>query len=123
MRYFGLSALLNLRAFPTSNARPRRNGVRYCDRPPGGPTDEDMRASRTSTSLSLAETPSSKRIGHGNTKDAYKVLSFSAYFVEPVYESRVEQKRVRKLEVLFYCEDGTMQICEGKTDTVKAPAI
>eukprot|EP00192_Tetraselmis_astigmatica_P007562 CAMPEP_0117683132 /NCGR_PEP_ID=MMETSP0804-20121206/20178_1 /TAXON_ID=1074897 /ORGANISM="Tetraselmis astigmatica, Strain CCMP880" /LENGTH=777 /DNA_ID=CAMNT_0005493587 /DNA_START=388 /DNA_END=2721 /DNA_ORIENTATION=- len=50
-----------------------------------------------------------------------KVLRFYAYFQESVPESPLEHSRVRKCTVLFYLEDGTLQILEQREDNSGMP--
>jgi len=38
------------------------------------------------------------------------VLRFFGYFKEAVHESRMENYRVRKVTVLYYLEDNTLQV-------------
>eukprot|EP00744_Colponema_vietnamica_P002115 GILI01003401.1.p1 GENE.GILI01003401.1~~GILI01003401.1.p1 ORF type:complete len:667 (+),score=186.21 GILI01003401.1:140-2140(+) len=45
-----------------------------------------------------------------------EVLRFFAYFQEPVYDSALENFRVRKCVVYYYLEDDTMQILEPKVE-------
>ena len=49
------------------------------------------------------------------------MLRFYAYFLESVQESRIENFRVRKCVLLFYLEDGTMQITETKQNNAGIP--
>ncbi|VDM32033.1 unnamed protein product [Hydatigera taeniaeformis] len=44
-----------------------------------------------------------------------QVLCFEAYFQQAVHESRFEQYRVRRCQVLFYLEDDTIQVTEPRT--------
>lgn len=44
-----------------------------------------------------------------------QVLSFDAYFQEPVVERRGEQYRVRKVKIYFYLEDDTIQVVEPRS--------
>ena len=44
-----------------------------------------------------------------------QVLSFEAFFQEPVVERREEQFRVRKCKLYFYLEDDSLQIVEPRS--------
>jgi len=50
-----------------------------------------------------------------------QVLRFHAYFQEPVHENPIENFRVRRCTILFYLEDGTMQIVEKKVENAGIP--
>ena len=50
-----------------------------------------------------------------------QVLNFDGYFVEPVYERREEQFRVRKCKVLYYLEDDTIQVNEPAQENSGIP--
>ena len=52
-------------------------------------------------------------------KDARTVLRFETYFLEAVHESAVERARMRKITLLYYVEDDTLQLNEHK---VRQPA-
>jgi EF-hand domain-containing protein 1 len=43
-----------------------------------------------------------------------QVLKFRAYFKEPIVESRLENWRVREVNIYFYLEDSTIMIIEAK---------
>ena len=43
------------------------------------------------------------------------VLRFFGYFKEAVHESRMENYRVRKVTVLYYLEDNTLQVTTGSS--------
>ena len=43
-------------------------------------------------------------------KDARSVLRFETYFMEAVHESPTEKYRVRKITLLYYLEDHTLQV-------------
>ena len=49
------------------------------------------------------------------------VLRFFAYFKEAVHESRMENYRVRKVTVLYYLEDNTIQVNEPKEENSGIP--
>merc|ERR1711988_780055 len=49
------------------------------------------------------------------------VLRFFAYFKEAVHESRMENYRVRKVTVLYYLEDNTLQVNEPKEENSGIP--
>ena len=42
------------------------------------------------------------------------VLNFYGYFTEKIPESRIEKIMIRKVNILFYLEDGSIQINEKK---------
>lgn len=50
-----------------------------------------------------------------------ETLRFYAYFQQPVHESPTENYRARSCLVLFYLEDGTMQILEPKIENSGIP--
>eukprot|EP01062_Namystynia_karyoxenos_P056416 TRINITY_DN47376_c0_g1_i1.p1 TRINITY_DN47376_c0_g1~~TRINITY_DN47376_c0_g1_i1.p1 ORF type:complete len:757 (+),score=291.09 TRINITY_DN47376_c0_g1_i1:107-2377(+) len=50
-----------------------------------------------------------------------KVLRFSAFFKEPVHESREESARVRRCMVYYFLEDDTMSVAEPKEDNSGMP--
>lgn len=50
-----------------------------------------------------------------------QVLRYNAYFQEPVHESPNENFRIRRCTVLFYLEDGSMQIVEQKMENSGIP--
>lgn len=50
-------------------------------------------------------------------KDGGKVLCFFGYFKEAVYESQIENYRIRQCEIFYYLEDDTIQIVEKKVRT------
>merc|ERR1712054_389175 len=49
------------------------------------------------------------------------VLRFFAYYKEAVHESRMENYRVRKVTVLYYLEDNTVQVNEPKEENSGIP--
>merc|ERR1711871_1816254 len=49
------------------------------------------------------------------------VLRFFAYFKEAVHESRMENYRVRKVTILYYLEDNTLQVNEPKEENSGIP--
>merc|ERR1712166_467124 len=49
------------------------------------------------------------------------VLRFFAYFKEAVHESRAEHFRVRKVTILYYLEDNTIQVNEPKEENSGIP--
>jgi len=49
------------------------------------------------------------------------VLRFFAYFKEAVHESRMENYRVRKVTMLYYLEDNTVQVSEAKEENSGIP--
>eukprot|EP00744_Colponema_vietnamica_P002970 GILI01004599.1.p1 GENE.GILI01004599.1~~GILI01004599.1.p1 ORF type:complete len:771 (+),score=193.17 GILI01004599.1:175-2487(+) len=49
---------------------------------------------------------------------ANKVLRFYGYFLEPVHDSAFENFRVRKLVIMYYIEDGSIQISEPRVENV-----
>lgn len=48
-------------------------------------------------------------------------LRFSGYFKETVVESKLESNRVRKLTLLYYLEDNSIQIIEPKLENSGIP--
>lgn len=50
-----------------------------------------------------------------------KVLRFFGHFLESVVESPIENHRVRRVIILFYLEDGTIQMSEPKQDNSGIP--
>ena len=75
----------------------------------------------TPTSPSRSPTNRSPRSPSKKTGGPRQVLRFYAYFLESVQESRIENFRVRKCVLLFYLEDGTMQITETKQNNAGIP--
>mmetsp|Transcript_22425 Transcript_22425/g.78593 ORF Transcript_22425/g.78593 Transcript_22425/m.78593 type:complete len:763 (-) Transcript_22425:246-2534(-) len=73
-------------------------------------------------SRKLGETFKSAELTRAATKlpphvrDTRKVLRFNAYFLEPVHESAEENHRTRSITILFYVEDGTLQLSEPKEE-------
>ncbi|KAH9279125.1 EF-hand domain-containing family member C2 [Echinococcus granulosus] len=64
--------------------------------------------------------------GHGSSAPAWitfdkQVLCFEAYFQQAVHESRDEQYRVRRCQVLFYLEDDTIQVTEPRIQNSALP--
>lgn len=59
--------------------------------------------------------------GHGITRMPTwlefdkKVLTFDAYYQEPIPESKMENYRIHQCKVYFYLEDDTTQVIEPKT--------
>jgi Ca2+-binding EF-hand superfamily protein len=49
------------------------------------------------------------------------VLRFFAYYKEAVHESRMENYRVRKVTILYYLEDNTLQVNEPKEENSGIP--
>ena len=49
------------------------------------------------------------------------VLRFFAYFKEAVHESRMENYRTRKVTMLYYLEDNTIQVNEPKEENSGIP--
>jgi hypothetical protein len=49
------------------------------------------------------------------------VLRFFAYFKEAVHESRMENYRTRKVTMLYYLEDNTVQVNEPKEENSGIP--
>ncbi|KAL5963516.1 EF-hand domain-containing family member C2 [Taenia solium] len=63
---------------------------------------------------------------HGSRVPAWitfdkQVLCFEAYFQQAVHESRIEQYRVRRCQVLFYLEDDTIQVMEPRIQNSALP--
>jgi len=54
-------------------------------------------------------------------RDARKVLRFETYFMEAVHESPTEKYRVRKITLLYYLEDHTVQLNEHKIENSGIP--
>lgn len=54
-------------------------------------------------------------------KDARSVLRFETYFMEAVHESASEKYRVRKITLLYYLEDHTLQLNEHKIENSGIP--
>lgn len=54
-------------------------------------------------------------------RDARKVLRFETYFMEAVHESATEKYRVRKITLLYYLEDHTLQLNEHKVENSGIP--
>ena len=50
-----------------------------------------------------------------------KVLRYESYFLEAVNESDMENFRVRRCNILYYLEDGSMQIVEPKIENSGLP--
>jgi len=50
-----------------------------------------------------------------------QVLRFEGFFVEPVFERREEQSRVRKCKILYYLEDDTIQVNEPAQENSGIP--
>jgi hypothetical protein len=50
-----------------------------------------------------------------------QVLRFFCYFQEPVHENPNENFRIRACTMLFYLEDGTIQVCEPKIENSGIP--
>jgi len=73
-----------------------------------------------------AETePTKLEAGNGSIplwlKNDKKVLQFGAYFKEAVDESSDESYRVRKCQIFFYLEDGTIHISEPRVENSGIP--
>lgn len=51
------------------------------------------------------------------------MLRFFGYFQEAVTESNIENHRVRRVVVLYYLADDTMQVTEPKQDNSGIPQV
>jgi len=74
----------------------------------------------------LTERESARNTYRPNVQPAWlkhdrQVLRFSGYYQEPVYENPNENFRVRLCQLLFYLEDGTMQVQEPKIENSGLP--
>jgi len=85
--------------------------------------DPAFRLDRTTRSMThderAAEKESARNTSRPGNAPAWlkhdrQVLRFFAYFQEPVHENPNENLRVRLCHILYYLEDGTMQVCEPK---------
>lgn len=56
-------------------------------------------------------------------RSAVKVLRFYGYFQEAVTESNIENHRVRRIVVMYYLEDDTVQVTEPKQDNSGIPQV
>jgi hypothetical protein len=54
-------------------------------------------------------------------KHARQVLRFDGYFQEKVEENALENCRFRHVQIMYYLEDGTMQVCEPKIENSGIP--
>lgn len=54
-------------------------------------------------------------------RDSRKVLRFETFFMEAVHESPTESYRVRKITLLYYLEDHTLQLNEHKVENSGIP--
>jgi hypothetical protein len=52
-----------------------------------------------------------------------QVLRFFGYFQEAVTESNIENHRVRRVVVLYYLADDTLQVTEPKQDNSGIPQV
>lgn len=59
-------------------------------------------------------------IPHWVTNDR-RVLQFTAYFKEAVHESPMESFRVRRCEIFFHCEDGSLRVTEPRQENSGIP--
>ena len=63
------------------------------------------------TSRKSDTTPNNHRLKHDK-----QCCRFYAYTQEAVSESNIENSRIRHVTILYFLEDGTMQLTEHKTD-------
>jgi len=83
--------------------------------PSGAPERERLELLSSSSIGSLLPMQGPSRIPAFVSMDK-KVLDFTAYYKEPVFESQVETWRNRKLVISYYLEDHTISIVEQKED-------
>lgn len=81
----------------------------------GVPTTQSLSSARSRAATSASMYPAAR--GLGETVPSWvafdkMVLSFDGYFSESVPEARWERERIRRVKVLFYLEDDTMQVNE-----------
>lgn len=90
----------------------------------------ELVASNSATSLSLDGGSSRPRTStaylaakcrRGRLADRDEVLCFRAYFVEKVHDSTIETERIRRCEIYFYVEDGSLQVVEPKLENSGVP--
>jgi len=77
--------------------------------------------SNSAASIPLATQPKINNAGKRFLKDGGKVLCFFGYFKEAVYESQIENYRIRQCEIFYYLEDDTIQIVEKKLENSGCP--
>ena len=91
----------------------------------GGRSVDQARLTSASTSSSGSTSMYPKTAGEGQLPAwiAFdrQVLRFDAFFREGVQERREEQFRVRKVKVLLYLEDDTIQVNEPVVDNSGIP--
>lgn len=74
-----------------------------------------MRSRKLGDTMRMTERRDEVRVPD-HVADTRKVLRFNAYFLEPVHESPDENHRTRSITILFYVEDGTLQLTEPKEE-------
>lgn len=83
--------------------------------PMGDPSREKLERLSSSSIGSLLPLTGPSRVPEFISMDK-KVLQFTAYYKEPVYESQIETWRNRRLVISYYLSDQTMSIVEEKED-------
>ena len=69
--------------------------------------------------VSLAST--NGNMGFFNAPEGNKLLCFHTFFKEAVHESGVETHRVRKCDIIFYLQDGSLSVKELKVENSGIP--
>lgn len=90
----------------------------------GGATTKALVESSSATSLVLGTGKPVYSMGRPKKQSSGPrpvVLSFKAYFKETVHESPLENHRIRKVDILYYLEDHSIQIVERKQQNSGVP--
>ncbi|GMH49726.1 hypothetical protein TL16_g00594 [Triparma laevis f. inornata] len=95
------------------------HGVAIADEPI--PNVAELVRSGSAASIPLALQPKIKDAGKRYLNQGGVCLRFFGYFKEAVYESSIENYRVRHCEINYFLEDDTMSICEKKQENSGVP--
>ncbi|GMH73724.1 hypothetical protein TrRE_jg8519 [Triparma retinervis] len=108
---------------PANHARKQiwslSHGVAIADE--SQPNTATLINSNSAASIPLVTQPKIAHAGKRFLKDGGKVLCFFGYFKEAVYESQIENYRIRQCEIFYYLEDDTIQIVEKKSENSGCP--
>ena len=85
------------------------------------PNVAELMRSGSAASIPLATQPKIKHAGKRYLTQGGIVLKFFGYFKEAVYDSQIENYRIRQCEISYFLEDDTISVCEKKVENSGVP--
>lgn len=105
--------------FPRKQIWSKSHGVAIADEMV--PNVAELMRSGSAASIPLATQPKIRHAGKRYLSQGGVVLKFFGYFKEAVYESQIENYRIRQCEVNYFLEDDTISVCEQKVENSGVP--